>query len=66
MRECLAKCDDSGVEMTAADDRFLEFLRNIGNEELIAVPEMIELNIDYGKILISNRLGTLGRWINGI
>lgn len=45
--------------MTAADDRILEFLQNEGNRELIATPGMIELNIDYGKTHISNRLGVL-------
>lgn len=45
--------------MTAADDLLLEFLLNEGNKELIATPGMIELNVDYGKTHISNRLSVL-------
>ncbi|MGZ0745749.1 winged helix DNA-binding protein [Haloparvum sp. AD34] len=45
--------------MTAADDRILEFLLNGENQKIIATPGMIELNIDYGKTHISNRLKEL-------
>jgi len=45
--------------MTAADDRILEFLRNEGNKELIATAGMVELNVDYGRTHITNRLKKL-------
>ncbi len=45
--------------MTAADDRILEFLQNEGNKELIATAGMIDLNVDYGRTHITNRLKKL-------
>lgn len=45
--------------MTRADDIILEFLLNEGSKELAATPGMIELNIDYGRTHISNRLKQL-------
>jgi len=45
--------------MTQADDRILEFLDNGGGKKLVATPGMIELNIDFSKTHISNRLGVL-------
>ncbi len=45
--------------MTAADDRILEFLLNEGNRPLVATPAVIEMNVDYQRTHVSNRLGEL-------
>ena len=45
--------------MTAADDRILEFLLNEGNESIIATPAVVEMNLDYQRTHINNRLGKL-------
>jgi len=45
--------------MTAADDRILEFLLNEGNRSIVATPAVIEMNVDYQRTHVSNRLGEL-------
>jgi len=45
--------------MTAADDRILEFLLNEGNKPLVATPAVIEMNVDYQRTHVNNRLGKL-------
>jgi len=34
--------------MTRADDAILEFLLNDGNQDLIATPAVVEMNIEFG------------------
>lgn len=45
--------------MTAADDRILEFLLNEGNRPIVATPAVIEMNVDYQRTHVSNRLSEL-------
>lgn len=45
--------------MTAADDRILEFLLNEGNQPIIATPAVVEMNVDYQRTHVNNRLSKL-------
>jgi len=45
--------------MTAADDRILEFLLNEGNEPIVATPAVVEMNVDYQRTHVNNRLRKL-------
>ena len=45
--------------MTRADDAILEFLLNDGNEDLIATPAVIEMNIEFGISTVRGRLRKL-------
>lgn len=45
--------------MTAADDRILEFLLNEGNEPIVATPAVVEMNVDYKRTHVNNRLSKL-------
>jgi predicted transcriptional regulator len=45
--------------MTAADDRILEFLLNEGNEPIVATAAVVEMNVDYQRTHVNNRLREL-------
>lgn len=45
--------------MTAADDRILEFLLNEGNQPIVATPAVVEMNVDYQRTHVNNRLRKL-------
>ena len=45
--------------MTRADDTILEFLLNAGNEDLIATPAVVEMNIEFGISTVRGRLRNL-------
>ncbi|QCW05310.1 ArsR family transcriptional regulator [Natrinema pallidum] len=45
--------------MTRADDAILEFLLNDGNDDLVATPAVIEMNITFGISTVRGRLRKL-------
>ena len=45
--------------MTRADDAILEFLLNEGNQDLIATPAIVEMNIEFKISTVRGRLRTL-------
>lgn len=45
--------------MTRADDAILEFLLNDGNDDLVATPAVIEMNIEFGISTVRGRIRTL-------